>query len=43
MRDKSDALQSLTPEEKQKLVQKLARLVIERRKEKERLDALKKI
>jgi len=40
MRDKSDALQSLTPEEKQKLVQKLARLVIERRKEKERLDAL---
>jgi hypothetical protein len=43
MSDRSDALKSLTPAEKQKLVQMLARLVIERRKEKERFDALKKI
>lgn len=43
MSDKAKAIASLTPEEKEKLVQMLARLVIERRKERERLEALKKI
>ncbi len=42
-RSTSDALKSLTPEEKQKLVDMLARLIIERRKEKERIEALTKI
>ena len=43
MSDKSRVLASLTPEEKAKLVEMLARLIIERRKERERLEQLKKI
>lgn len=43
MSDKSKVLASLTPEEKEKLVEMLARLIIERRKERERLEKLKKI
>jgi len=43
MSDKSKALASLTPEEKEKLVEMLARLIIDRRKERERLEKLKKI
>ena len=43
MSDKSKVLESLTAEEKQKLVQMLARLIIDRRKERERLEELKKI
>lgn len=43
MSDKSKVLASLTPEEKARLVQMLARLIIERRKEREKLEQLKKI
>ena len=43
MSDKSRVLASLTPDEKAKLVEMLARLIIERRKERERLEQLKKI
>ena len=43
MSDKSNVLASLTPEEKEKLVEMLARLIIDRRKERERLEKLKKI
>ena len=43
MSDNSKVLASLTPEEKEKLVEMLARLIIERRKERERLEKLKKI
>ena len=43
MSDKAKTLASLTPEEKEKLVEMLARLIIERRKERERLEKLKKI
>ena len=43
MSDKSKVLASLTPEEKEKLVEMLARLIIDRRKERERLEKLKKI
>ena len=43
MSDKSKVLSSLTPEEKERLVSMLARLIIERRKERERLEQLKKI
>lgn len=43
MSDKSKVIASLTPEEKAKLVQMLARLIIERRKKQEKLEQLKKI
>ena len=43
MSDNSKILASLTAEEKERLVQMLARLIIERRKERERLEKLKKI
>ena len=43
MSDNSKVLASLTEEEKEKLVQMLARLIIDRRKERERLEKLKKI
>ena len=43
MSDKSNVIASLTPEEKAKLVQMLARLIIERRKEREKIEQLKKI
>ena len=41
--DNRGALESLTPEEREKVVEMLARFIIERRKEKQRLDDLKKI
>ena len=43
MSEKSKVIASLTPEEKAKLVDMLARLIIERRKEREKIDQLKKI
>ena len=43
MSDKSKVIASLTPEEKEKLVEMLARLIIERRKEREKIEQLKKI
>lgn len=43
MSEKAAVLASLTPEERKKLVEMLARLVIERRKDRERLEDLKKI
>ena len=43
MSDKSKVIASLTPEEKAKLVEMLARLIIERRKKQEKLEQLKKI
>jgi len=43
MSDKRQIIENLTPEERQKVVDMLARLIIERRKEKERLDDLKKL
>ena len=43
MSDKSKVIASLTPEEKAKLVEMLARLIIERRKEREKIEQLKKI
>lgn len=43
MSDQQKAIENLTPEERRKVVDMLARLIIERRKEKERLDDLKKI
>ena len=43
LKDNRGALESLTAEEREKVVAMLAKFIIERRKEKQRLDELKKI
>ncbi len=41
--DKRGVIESLSTEDREKIVEMLARFIIERRKEKQRLDDLKKI
>lgn len=43
MSERQKVIENLTPEERKKVVDMLARMIIERRKEQERLDGLKKI
>lgn len=43
MSERQKVIENLTPEERKKVVDMLARMIIERRKERERLDGLKKI